>query len=49
MAVTKIDDELLKRIRRIIKIGDNRFEYPSTKAFIDKAVLEKLKKAEAKK
>lgn len=48
MAVIKIDDELLKKIKEFIRQGDNRFDYPSTKAFVDKAVYlflkEKLKK-----
>lgn len=38
MAVIKIDDELLRKIKDFIKQGDNRFDYPSTKAFVDKAV-----------
>ncbi len=48
MAVIKIDDRLLRKARAYIKTGDNRFDFPSVKAFVDKAVYaylkEKLKK-----
>jgi len=44
MAVTKIDDELFGKINALIKQGDNRFDFPSVKAFVDKAVYVLLKK-----
>ena len=43
MAVIKIDDELLKEVRKYIKGGDNRFDFPTVKAFVDKAVYLYLK------
>jgi len=49
MAVTKIDDELFKKINKFIKEDDNRFDFPSTKAFVDKAVYLLLKQNEKKK
>ena len=49
MAEVKIDDELYKRIIKVIKEGENRFDYPTTKSFVDKAVLKMLKKLEDKK
>ena len=48
MAVIKIDDELLKKVRKYIKEGANRFDYPTVKAFVDKAVYIYLKKKEEK-
>ncbi|MCK5107463.1 MAG: hypothetical protein KAQ83_01940 [Nanoarchaeota archaeon] len=42
----KIDFELKERIEKFISKGDNRFDYPSVKNFIDKAVLKKLKEVE---
>ncbi|HLC47325.1 MAG TPA: hypothetical protein VJI75_06390 [Candidatus Nanoarchaeia archaeon] len=43
MAVIKIDDELYEKIKKLIKEGDNRFDYPTVKAFVDKAVFAALK------
>jgi len=43
MAVIKIDDELYKKVKQLIRIGDKRFDYPTVKAFVDKAVYAKLK------
>jgi hypothetical protein len=48
MAVIKIDDELYKKITKLIK-GENRFYFPSAKAFVDKAVLKMIKETEEKK
>ncbi len=48
MAVIKIDDELLKKVKGFIRQGDNRFDYPSTKAFVDKAVYLFLKEVRKK-
>ena len=42
----KIDSELKKRIEELISKGENRFEYPSVKNFIAKAVLKLLKELE---
>lgn len=48
MAVIKVDDELYKRIKKLIKEGDNRFDFPTVKAFVDKAVFSTLKELEDK-
>ncbi len=48
MAVIKIDDELLKKVRKYIKEGNNRFDYPTVKAFVDKAVYVYLEKKRIK-
>ena len=42
----KIDPELKKRIEELISKGENRFDYPSVKNFVDKAVLRLLKENE---
>ncbi|MBI2138404.1 hypothetical protein HYU13_02350 [Candidatus Woesearchaeota archaeon] len=42
----KIDAELKKKIEQVISDGDMRFEYPSVKNFIDKAVLQLLHEIE---
>ena len=45
----KIDAELKKRIEEFISKGETRFDYPSVKNFVDKAVLKLLKEIEKKK
>lgn len=45
MAIIRIDDKLYKKIIKLIK-GEKRFDFPSTKAFVDKAIYEKIKKIE---
>lgn len=46
MAKVKIDEKLYKRIINLIKKGENRFDFPTAKAFVDKAVLKMLKDVE---
>jgi len=43
MAEVKIDEELHKKITEHIKKGENRFDFPTVKSFVDKAVLKMLK------
>jgi len=43
MVEVKIDEELYKRIIKFIKQGENKFDFPSAKSFVDKAVLKMLK------
>jgi hypothetical protein len=43
VAETKIDEKLLEEIKKFIKRGENRFDFPSVKAFVDKAVFKMLK------
>lgn len=47
-AVVKLDKELKKRIEEFISQGDNRFDYPSVKNFLDKAVVKLLKEVKGK-
>ena len=42
MAEVKIDKELHEKIKRLIKKCKNRFDYPTVKSFVDKAVLKML-------
>jgi len=42
----KIDGELKNRIEKLISKSDNRFDYPTVKNFIDKAVIKLLKEVE---
>ncbi len=46
MAVIRIDDGLYKKIIRFIKRGENRFDFPSVKCFVDKLIYEKIKEIE---
>jgi hypothetical protein len=48
MAEVKIDKELLEKIKKFIEKGENRFDFPSVKSFIDKSVLKMLKELENK-
>jgi hypothetical protein len=48
MAETKIDDDLLKQIKKLLQKGENKFDFPSVKSFVDKAVLKMLKDSEDK-
>jgi hypothetical protein len=43
MVEVKIDEELHERIIKFIKEGENRFDFPTAKSFVDKAVLKMLK------
>jgi len=49
MAEVKVDKELLERIKKLIKKGENRFDFPSMKSFVDRAVLKMLKEEEKNK
>lgn len=48
MAEVKIDESLLKRIKKVIAEGENKFDFPTVKSFVDKAVLKMLKSLEVK-
>lgn len=48
MAEVKIDKELLEKIKKFVGKGENRFEFPSVKSFIDKSALKMLKELENK-
>lgn len=42
MGVVRVNDELLKEIKKIINLGDNKFKFRSITGFIDNAILEKI-------
>lgn len=42
----KLDAELKERIENFISKGEKRFDYPSVKNFVDKAVLKYLKEVQ---
>jgi hypothetical protein len=44
MAVVRIDDELLKQVRKLLTDDCNKYQYPSVSAFINNAVYDKLRK-----
>jgi len=45
MAVIRIDDELYKKIIKLVK-GERKFDFPSAKAFVDKTIYEKIREIE---
>lgn len=45
----KLDGELKKKIEQLISRSENRFEYPTMKNFVDKAVINLLKEEDARK
>ncbi len=45
MAVVRIDDRLLKKIREFLDNNDNKYQYPSISSFINNVIYEKLNKA----
>lgn len=49
MAVVRIDDELLKRIKEYIQHNDNKYQYPTVACFINNVIYEKLNKISGKK
>ena len=49
MAVIKFDEELLKKVKKYVKENDNRFDFPTVKSFVDKAVHVYLKEKRKKK
>lgn len=46
--VVKIDEELLKRVNKLIKESSMKIKYSNAKQFVNIAVLEKLEKDDAK-
>lgn len=48
MAEVKIDKELLEKVKKLLQKGENRFDFPTVKSFVDKAVLKALKSIEEK-
>jgi hypothetical protein len=46
MAKVKIDKEMYGKMIKFIKEGENRFDFPTAKSFVDKAVLKMLKSLE---
>jgi hypothetical protein len=48
MAEVKIDEELLGKVKKFLQKGENKFDFPTVKSFVDKAVLKALKSLEEK-
>jgi hypothetical protein len=44
----KIDSDLLKRVRKLIRLKDKKIKYANAKQFINVAVLKSLEKEEEK-
>ena len=42
MAVVRIDDELLRKIKAFLDAKDNKYKYPSISSFINNVIYEKL-------
>lgn len=42
MAVVRIDDKLLKKIKDFLETNSNKYEYPSISSFINNVIYEKL-------
>ena len=40
--VVKIDEELLKKVKKLVSSKENRIKYSNAKQFVNIAVLEKL-------
>jgi uridine kinase len=49
MSVVRIDDKLLKEIKKLIEKEENMYHYPSVSAFVNNAVFEKLNNINKKK
>jgi len=43
MAVVRIDDELLMRVRKVLKKEDNRYKYGSLASLINSMIFDQLK------
>ncbi len=48
MAVVRIDDKLLKKVKEFLDNNDNRYQYPSLSSFINNVIYEKLNKISRK-
>lgn len=48
MGVVRIDDELLKNLKELLKKEDNRYRYSSVASFINYIVHEKIKEEKKK-
>ena len=48
MAVVRIDDELLKKVKSLLKNQDNKYKYGSLASFLNSMIHEQLKKEENK-
>jgi metal-responsive CopG/Arc/MetJ family transcriptional regulator len=44
MAVVRIDDELLKELKEIIKKEENKYRYSSVSSIINSIIYDKLRK-----
>ena len=46
--VVKIDEDLLKKVKKLVNSKENRIKYSNSKQFVNIAVLEKLDKERGK-
>ena len=46
--VVKIDEDLLKKVKNLVKKKSMKIKYSNSKQFVNIAVLEKLKRGESK-
>jgi len=49
MAVVRIDDKILKEIKKFLQRDENRYHHPSVSAFINYALHEKIIQINGKK
>ena len=48
VAVVRIDDKLLREIRKFLQRDENRYQHPSVSAFINYALYEKITRLNGK-
>ncbi len=48
VAVVRIDDKLLREIKKFLQRDENRYQHPSVSAFINYALYEKITKLNGK-
>ena len=49
MAVVRVDDKILREIKRLLESDENRYQHPSVSAFINYALYEKITRINGKK
>ena len=49
MAVVRVDDKILKEIKKLLQQEENKYQHPSVSAFINYALYEKITKLNGKK
>ncbi len=49
MAVVRIDDDLLKRVKQFLGANSNKYQYPTVSCFVNNIIYEKLNKLSRRK